>query len=70
MKGGELPGLEVSLTAAMDLQDVVLLPGETLKLHMDCMNSYGQIITIDDVDEMGGSVSRFNKCEHFKSKFK
>jgi hypothetical protein len=24
---------------------------------MDCMNSIGEVVTIDDVDDMGGSVS-------------
>lgn len=58
MKGGSIPGYEgesPSYFGGFDLNNVVLLPGERLKLHMDCMNAYGQIITIDDVDEMGGT---------------
>lgn len=30
---------------------------EFLQVHIDCMNSVGEIITIDDVDDLGGSVS-------------
>ena len=38
---------------------VGLLPSERLQVHMDCMNALGQIITIEDVDDIGGSVSLF-----------
>ncbi len=58
MKGKPLAGYEVNEAFnTLDLDNVVLHSGERLKLHMDCMNAYGQIITIDDVDDMGGSVS-------------
>jgi hypothetical protein len=33
---------------------------EQLQVHMDCLNGIGETITIEDVDEMGGSV--FNFC--------
>lgn len=33
--------------------------GEWLQLHVDCMNGVGEVIGIDDVDDMGGSVSLF-----------
>ena len=28
--------------------------GEELKVHIDCMNAFGQLVTIDDIDDMGG----------------
>ena len=63
MKGKPLPGSEDgSLFDSLDLNSVVLLPGERLKLHMDCMPAYGPIITIDDVDDMGGSVRSIADC--------
>jgi hypothetical protein len=34
-----------------------LLSSERLQLHMDCMNALGQVISIEDVDDLGGSVS-------------
>jgi hypothetical protein len=38
------------------LDDVVLLGSERLQVHMDCMNALGQVVAIEDVDDMGGSV--------------
>jgi hypothetical protein len=32
-----------------------MLPSERLQVHMDCMNALGQIISIEDVDDLGGS---------------
>lgn len=59
MKGKQLPGIEISAEELVAVDDFELLPGERLKLHMDCLNAHGQIVTIDDVDDMGGSVSVF-----------
>jgi hypothetical protein len=36
---------------------VELLAHEKLQIHMDCMNAVGEIITVDDVDDLGGAVS-------------
>lgn len=33
----------------------VLKHGEQLQVHMDCMNALGEIVAIEDVDDMGGS---------------
>lgn len=33
-----------------------LRPNEQLQVHMDCMNAVGEIVSIEDVDDMGGSV--------------
>lgn len=30
--------------------------GETLQVHIDCMNAFGQIVSIDDVYDMDGVV--------------
>ncbi len=38
-------------------QSIQLLPHEKLQIHMDCMNSIGEVITVDDVDDLGGAVS-------------
>ena len=31
-------------------------PHEKLQVHMDIMNAVGEIVTIEDVDDLGGSV--------------
>lgn len=36
------------------LNDICLEGSERLLVHMDCMNSLGQIVKIEDVDDMGG----------------
>lgn len=33
-----------------------LRPSEQLQVHMDCLNAVGEIVSIEDVDDMGGSV--------------
>jgi len=33
---------------------VELLNHEKLQIHMDCLNALGEIINVDDVDDMGG----------------
>lgn len=33
-----------------------LQPSEQLQVHMDCLNAVGEIVSIEDVDDMGGSV--------------
>lgn len=38
------------------LNDVVLTGQERLQVHLDLMNGVGDIVTIEDVDDMGGSV--------------
>ena len=43
--------------------DMYLHPHEKLQLHMDCLNALGEIVTVEDVDDMGGVVS-----EPFSSK--
>lgn len=35
---------------------VQLLPHEKLQIHMDCLNALGEIVNVDDVDDMGGVV--------------
>lgn len=32
---------------------------ERLQVHMDCMNAAGEVVAIEDVDDMGGAVSLF-----------
>lgn len=56
MKGKHVEGISMNdeLSGLM-LDKVVLLPGERLQVHMDCINGIGQIVTIEDVDDMGGS---------------
>jgi hypothetical protein len=39
------------------LPDLTLLASERLQVHMDCMNATGEIVAIEDVDDMGGAVS-------------
>lgn len=38
------------------LDDLKLLPHEKLQLHMDCVNALGEIVGVEDVDDMGGVV--------------
>jgi hypothetical protein len=33
--------------------------GEEIKIHVDCMNAFGQVVSIDDVDDMGGQCFVF-----------
>ena len=49
--------LQVHADLGWPLSDLKLLPHERLQVHMDCMNSIGQIISIEDVDDLGGAVS-------------
>lgn len=39
----------------LGLAAVALVSGERLQVHMDCLNAFGQVVTIDDIDDMGGS---------------
>ena len=41
------------------LNSVCLENSERLLVHMDCMNAFGQIVKIEDVDDMGGQVALF-----------
>lgn len=41
----------------LDAAAMRLRPEEQLQVHMDCLNAVGEIVTIEDVDDMGGSVS-------------
>jgi hypothetical protein len=41
----------------LDDREFVLRPSEQLQVHMDCANAVGEIVSIEDVDDMGGSVS-------------
>ena len=41
----------------LNATELILQPNEKLQVHMDCINSIGEIVTIEDVDDMGGSVS-------------
>ncbi len=38
------------------LESINLFPHEKLQLHMDCLNALGEIISVNDVDDMGGVV--------------
>lgn len=40
----------------LDSAALRLRPEEQLQVHMDCINAVGEIVTIEDVDDMGGSV--------------
>ena len=40
-----------------DFHKLYLRDSERLQVHMDCMNALGQIVKIEDVDDMGGLVS-------------
>lgn len=37
-------------------ESVVLQGSEHLQVHMDCLNAHGQLVGIEDVDDMGGQV--------------
>lgn len=57
-RGGGL-ALEPSLglTGTGGAMDVTLGAGERLQVHVDCVDGLGAVVTIEDVDDMGGSVS-------------
>ena len=40
----------------LDSPSLLLRPHEKLQVHMDIMNAVGEIVTIEDVDDLGGSV--------------
>jgi hypothetical protein len=46
-----------SLNFGLNLNEVFLHSHEKLQLHMDCLNAMGEIVNIEDVDDMGGVVS-------------
>jgi len=46
----------------LDSAALSLRPEEQLQVHMDCINAVGEIVTIEDVDDMGGSVSGDHLC--------
>eukprot|EP01038_Epipyxis_sp_PR26KG_P009383 gene9383-12642_t len=51
-------GLEMLMSNdsfGIPLQDIVLKQSEKLQIRLDCINAIGDIITIEDVDDMGGS---------------
>ena len=53
---GLLDGIKgFNLLMSSDLVGVVLQAGERVQVHMDCMNGFGEVVTIEDVDDMGGS---------------
>lgn len=41
----------------LNAPELILQSNEKLQVHMDCINSIGEIVAIEDVDDMGGSVS-------------
>ena len=43
---------------ALDAAPWALRGHEQLQVHMDCLNAVGEIVSIEDVDDMGGSVRR------------
>jgi hypothetical protein len=62
MKGDDVSALGMDIFAqeqwrSLHLDDPTfsLRHGEQLQVHMDCMNALGEIVSIEDVDDMGGS---------------
>jgi hypothetical protein len=45
---------ESDIDDCSDMKHVKLLPSERLQVHMDCLNAHGQLVGIEDVDDMGG----------------
>ena len=37
------------------LRNVLLMGQEYLQVHMDCVNAHGSVVTIEDVDDLGGT---------------
>ena len=46
------------------LSEVVLSGNERLQVHLDFMNAVGDIVTIEDVDDMGGSVRNYDLIDN------
>jgi hypothetical protein len=44
----------------LDDQELILRDYEQLQVHMDCVNAVGEVIAIEDVDDMGGSVTTYS----------
>lgn len=42
---------------------------EKLQLHIDCMNSLGEIVSLEDVNDLGGAVSVLTASSGFSSLF-
>jgi len=51
-----LSGLEALYASTAGLSEVVLQPQEQLQVHMDCLNALGEVVSVDDVVDMGGTV--------------
>ena len=37
---------------------------EQLQVHMDCMNSFGKVVSIEDVDDLGGTCWTYRVSVH------
>jgi hypothetical protein len=59
LASGESKQSDNSSSLGSSLQEINLFPHEKLQLHMDCVNALGEIVGVDDVDDMGGVVSLF-----------
>lgn len=46
---------EMAAYPSLFTKESVLLPHEQLVIHMDCMNALGEVITADDVEDLGGA---------------
>ncbi len=55
-----VPGLtEETDPTAVCLDKIFLRKGEVIQVHMDCMNQHGQLITVKDIKDLGGVVSKY-----------
>jgi hypothetical protein len=56
MKGdSSVEGIEIPFPDRLSLAGVKLQGSEQLQVFMDCMNSFGKVVSIEDVDDMGGT---------------
>lgn len=56
MKGETVvEGVKIPFPERLALQSVRLQGTEQLQVYMDCMNGFGKVVSIEDVDDMGGT---------------
>ena len=48
----------------LDTPSLLLRSQEKLQVHMDIANAVGEVVTIEDVDDLGGSVSCMVNCNY------
>ena len=47
--------IQIPYPEGLGLESLKMEGIEQLQVHMDCMNSFGKVVSIEDVDDLGGT---------------